>query len=72
MRGRRICGPVEWWSGLPRGRLSGCGIGPPGPGPPATEGIRRICRSSLDARKPQNPTTSEEHQGHLYGVLHST
>eukprot|EP00976_Prorocentrum_cordatum_P064632 1177565-Prorocentrum_minimum.AAC.1 len=30
---------------------------------PATEPAREgICRSSLDARKPQNPTNSEEHQ----------
>eukprot|EP00976_Prorocentrum_cordatum_P067372 1178713-Prorocentrum_minimum.AAC.1 len=32
-----------------------------------TEGIRR---SSLDAREPQNPTTSEEYQRHLQGVLY--
>eukprot|EP00976_Prorocentrum_cordatum_P034470 701471-Prorocentrum_minimum.AAC.2 len=36
-------------------------------------GLREgICRSSLDARKPQNPINSEEYQGHLQGVLYST
>eukprot|EP00976_Prorocentrum_cordatum_P062002 1176549-Prorocentrum_minimum.AAC.1 len=41
------------------------------------EGVRRemfgtqegIYRSILDACKPQNPTKSEEYQGHLQGVL---
>eukprot|EP00976_Prorocentrum_cordatum_P082940 1185040-Prorocentrum_minimum.AAC.1 len=31
-------------------------------------GQEGIYRSSLDARKPQNPTYSEEYQGHLQGV----
>eukprot|EP00976_Prorocentrum_cordatum_P041486 841846-Prorocentrum_minimum.AAC.1 len=35
-------------------------------------GSKRIYRSSLDARKPQNPTKSEEYQGHLQGVMYST
>eukprot|EP00976_Prorocentrum_cordatum_P073793 1181264-Prorocentrum_minimum.AAC.5 len=35
----------------------------------AAEGI---CRSSLDAHKPQNPINSEEYQGHPQGVLYST
>eukprot|EP00959_Pyramimonas_sp_CCMP1952_P278017 5811698-Pyramimonas_sp.AAC.1 len=57
---------------------------PPVPSPPsawapcALPGNRRgsggdqegIYRSSVDARKPQNPTCSEEHQGHLQGVLY--
>eukprot|EP00976_Prorocentrum_cordatum_P083145 1185119-Prorocentrum_minimum.AAC.2 len=30
-------------------------------------GPEGIYRSSLDARKPQNPTKSEEYQGHLQG-----
>eukprot|EP00959_Pyramimonas_sp_CCMP1952_P049357 1031124-Pyramimonas_sp.AAC.1 len=29
-------------------------------------------RLSVDAREPPNPTTSEEHQRHLQGVLYST
>eukprot|EP00959_Pyramimonas_sp_CCMP1952_P082024 1713657-Pyramimonas_sp.AAC.1 len=33
------------------------------------EGVRR---GSIDARKPQNPTNSEEYQGHLQGVSYST
>ena len=33
-------------------------------------GLEGIYRSSLDARKPQNPTNSEEYQGHLQGVLY--
>ena len=45
-----------------------------------TEGTKRgrrgvtegIFRSSLDTRKPQNPTKSEEYQGHLQGVAYST
>ena len=44
------------------------------------EGVRRgsggsqegIYRSSLDARKSQNPINSEEYQGHLQGVLYRT
>eukprot|EP00959_Pyramimonas_sp_CCMP1952_P038900 814498-Pyramimonas_sp.AAC.1 len=28
------------------------------------------CRSSVDAREPQNPTKSEEYQRHLQGVLY--
>eukprot|EP00976_Prorocentrum_cordatum_P005248 104148-Prorocentrum_minimum.AAC.1 len=44
------------------------------------EGVRKgsgggqegIYWSSLDARKPQNPTKSEEYQGHLQGVLYNT
>eukprot|EP00976_Prorocentrum_cordatum_P074295 1181461-Prorocentrum_minimum.AAC.1 len=35
-------------------------------------GVEGNYRSSLDARKPQNPTNSEEYQGHLQGVLYST
>eukprot|EP00976_Prorocentrum_cordatum_P104695 1193996-Prorocentrum_minimum.AAC.7 len=35
-------------------------------------GQKGIYRSSLDARKPQNPINSEEYQGHLQGVLYST
>ena len=35
-------------------------------------GPEGIYRSSLDARKPQNPINSEEYQGHLQGVLYST
>eukprot|EP00976_Prorocentrum_cordatum_P117844 1196372-Prorocentrum_minimum.AAC.3 len=35
-------------------------------------GLEGIYRSSLDARKPQNPTKSEEYQGHLQCVLYST
>ena len=35
-------------------------------------GLEGIYRSSLDARKPQNPINSEEYQGHLQGVLYST
>eukprot|EP00959_Pyramimonas_sp_CCMP1952_P234749 4904977-Pyramimonas_sp.AAC.1 len=38
----------------------------------AVSGSEGIYRSSLDARKPQNPIYSEEHQGHLQGVLYST
>eukprot|EP00976_Prorocentrum_cordatum_P057610 1161172-Prorocentrum_minimum.AAC.1 len=33
-------------------------------------GAEGICRSSLDARKPQNPVNSEEYQGYLQGVLY--
>eukprot|EP00976_Prorocentrum_cordatum_P099939 1192037-Prorocentrum_minimum.AAC.3 len=29
-------------------------------------------RSSVDAREPQSPTKSEEHQKHLQGVLYGT
>eukprot|EP00976_Prorocentrum_cordatum_P006701 134241-Prorocentrum_minimum.AAC.1 len=38
------------------------------------EGVERglICRSSPDARKPQNPTRSEEYRRYLQGVLYST
>eukprot|EP00959_Pyramimonas_sp_CCMP1952_P055413 1158384-Pyramimonas_sp.AAC.2 len=37
----------------------------------AQGGLEGIFRSSLDARKPQNPNNSEEYQGHLQGVLYS-
>ena len=33
-------------------------------------GLEGIYRSSLDARKPQNPTKREEYQRHLQGVLY--
>eukprot|EP00976_Prorocentrum_cordatum_P095062 1190029-Prorocentrum_minimum.AAC.3 len=33
-------------------------------------GSKGICWSSLDARKPQNPTKSEEYQKHLQGVFY--
>eukprot|EP00959_Pyramimonas_sp_CCMP1952_P434139 9091229-Pyramimonas_sp.AAC.1 len=36
------------------------------------EGLEGIYRSSLDARKPQNPTKRKEYQGQLQGVLYST
>eukprot|EP00976_Prorocentrum_cordatum_P077376 1182662-Prorocentrum_minimum.AAC.2 len=36
----------------------------------ARGGLEGIYRSSLDARKPQNPTKSEEYHGHLQGVLY--
>eukprot|EP00976_Prorocentrum_cordatum_P074460 1181529-Prorocentrum_minimum.AAC.2 len=39
---------------------------------PRRGGEGGVYRSSLDARKPQNPTKSEEYQGHLQGVLHGT
>eukprot|EP00959_Pyramimonas_sp_CCMP1952_P018691 394827-Pyramimonas_sp.AAC.1 len=42
-------------------QLQGCGGGAEG-----------IDRSSLDARKPQHPTNSEEYQVYLQGVLYST
>eukprot|EP00959_Pyramimonas_sp_CCMP1952_P344332 7211827-Pyramimonas_sp.AAC.1 len=35
-------------------------------------GLEGIYLSSLDARKSQNPTYSEEYRGHLQGVLYST
>eukprot|EP00959_Pyramimonas_sp_CCMP1952_P053105 1111122-Pyramimonas_sp.AAC.1 len=47
---------------LSRVRLCAC-IGAP-------LGAEGIYRSSLDTRKPQNPTKSEEYQGHLQGVLY--
>ena len=33
-------------------------------------GVEGKCRSSVDARESQNPTNSEEYQGHLQGVLY--
>eukprot|EP00976_Prorocentrum_cordatum_P010681 212996-Prorocentrum_minimum.AAC.2 len=36
------------------------------------EGQEQICRSSLDAREPQNPTVSEEYRSYLQGVLYGT
>eukprot|EP00976_Prorocentrum_cordatum_P045316 914590-Prorocentrum_minimum.AAC.1 len=37
-----------------------------------TGGAQGIYRSSLDSRKPQNPTKSEEYRRRLQGVLYST
>eukprot|EP00976_Prorocentrum_cordatum_P029815 607066-Prorocentrum_minimum.AAC.1 len=67
-------GPVRFWRGsggdltslaIVFSRLFGVWRGFGG-------GLEGICRSSLDARKPQNPTNSEEYQGHLQGTLYST
>eukprot|EP00976_Prorocentrum_cordatum_P048211 973238-Prorocentrum_minimum.AAC.1 len=57
-------------AGGPQGVRRGSAGGPQGLHRGSAGGPQGIYRSGVDARKPQNPTKSEEYQRRLQGVLY--